>query len=61
MSSGQNFQKFFKMKFYMEEKVLMALSILWMIFMMVLRVGGDNGSLKNLEILKHAKLVKVID
>ena len=61
MSSGQNFQKFFKMKFYMEEKVLMALSILWMIFMMVLRVGGDNGNLKNLEILKHAKLAKVID
>jgi len=61
MLFGQNFQKLFKMKFYMEEKVLMVLSILWMISMMVLRVGGDSGSLKNLEILKHAKLVKVID
>ena len=49
------------MKFYMEGKVLMVLSILWMISMMVLRVGGDSGSLKNLETLKHAKLVKVID
>lgn len=61
MSFGQNFQKLFKMKFYMEGKVLMVLSILWMISMMELRVGGDSGNLKNLEILKHAKLAKVID
>ena len=29
--------------------------------MMAHQVGGDSGSLKNLEILKHAKLVKGID
>ena len=53
--------KLFKMKFYMEVGALMVLLTLWMTSMMVLQVGGDSGNLKNLEILKRANLVRVID
>ena len=61
MSFGRNYLKIFKMKYYMEVRILKGSLISWIIFMMALLVGGANGNWKNLEILKLVNPAKEID